>query len=845
MVGKTLGHYRILEKIGAGGMGEVYRAHDERLEREVAIKVLPAGALADESARKRFRKEALALSKLSHPHVATVYDFDSQDGVDFLVLEFVRGPSLAEKLTGGPLAEKEIAKLGAQIASALEEAHERGIVHRDLKPNNVVLTEKGQVKVLDFGIAKLIRAGDETATTESLTQAHAAAGTLPYMAPEQVRGEEVDARTDVWALGVVLYEMAAGQRPFQGDDAVRLSAAILEKTPRSPRESKSKLSLGLENIILKALDKDPERRYKSARELRVDLERISTPTPIPTPAPRRRFARRWKVAAAGLMVFVVGGLAVLVFRWPPWRSLDSRPEMTPRQLTANPSEIPVFAAAISPNGRYLAFFDHVERKLALLLREIETGETRPLVLPEDFRVWDGEVSWFPDSTKLLLEVAGESRFAPEGHSVWSVSILGGIPRKLRDNAYAASVSPDGLLIAFLSETEKDRYEIWVMEASGANARKVVGADETGWLYPPVWSPDGRRIAYKRGLKGTDEEIIESRTLEGSGPTVIISDARLRLYFWMLNDPTFCWAPDGRIIYTRAELPPNQKDSNFWAIPTNHRTGQPTGEPRRITQWAGSSLSVPSISADGKRLAVVRFRTQGDVYWGALTEDGTRLTKIQRLTLDDRDDTPSGWTQDSQAVLFTSDRNTHVDIFKQGLESGTAEPVFVSSEDKSSPQSTPDGSFVLYRVYGKGSTRLMRIPSSGGPPELVLQSTEILWFQCTSRPSRICVLFEQGENEVTVFALDPLKGRGRELARMPDPKGTARFLDSTLSPDGSRIAFSHLEETVLRIRILALSDKTIRDLRVQQCDGFKSLAWSKDSQSMFVACSWGKGSYSLT
>ena len=216
MIGQMLSHYRIVEKLGAGGMGEVYKAHDERLDRDVAVKVLPSGTLADENARKRFRKEALALSKLNHPNIATVFDFDTQEGVDFIVMELVEGASLAETLKTGALAEKEISELGAQIADALEEAHERGIIHRDLKPGNIAVTPKGRVKVLDFGLARMLRpvVSDE-ATTEALTEGLAVVGTLPYMSPEELRGERGDHRSDLYSLGVVLYEMATGRRPFE------------------------------------------------------------------------------------------------------------------------------------------------------------------------------------------------------------------------------------------------------------------------------------------------------------------------------------------------------------------------------------------------------------------------------------------------------------------------------------------------------------------------------------------------------------------------------------------------------------------------------------------------------
>src|SRR5712692_6356273 len=231
VIGKTFGHFRVLEKLGAGGMGEVYRARDARLDRDVALKVLPARSLADEDSRKRFRKEALALSKLNHPNIATIFDFDTDlsvpGGVDFLVMELVEGESLAEKIEGRALAEKEVAALGAQVADALEEAHEHEVVHRDLKPANILVTTKSRVKVLDFGLAKLLRPAGQTDVTASLTATPAAAGTLPYMAPEQLQGEAVDARGDIYSLGAVLYEMATGRRAFREELSTRLIDAIL------------------------------------------------------------------------------------------------------------------------------------------------------------------------------------------------------------------------------------------------------------------------------------------------------------------------------------------------------------------------------------------------------------------------------------------------------------------------------------------------------------------------------------------------------------------------------------------------------------------------------------------
>jgi TolB-like protein/predicted Zn-dependent protease len=314
MVGKTVSHYRILSKLGGGGMGVVYRAHDEHLDRDVALKVLPAGMLADETARSRFRREALALSHLNHPNVAVVHDFDSENGVDFLTMEYVEGETLAAKVAAGPLPEEDIVALGMQIAEALDDAHEHNIIHRDLKPANVMVTQKGRVKVLDFGLAKLVRPAEVYAATASLaeTQPGALMGTVPYMAPEQLRGKAVDARADIYALGTILYEMATGQRPFRLKGSTPLIASILTEPPQPPRALNGQVSPGLEAIILKALEKNPEQRYQSAKALLEDLGRLSIPGAV-VGAPRRVISRRWALAAmaaAGLMV-ALAMLAVL------------------------------------------------------------------------------------------------------------------------------------------------------------------------------------------------------------------------------------------------------------------------------------------------------------------------------------------------------------------------------------------------------------------------------------------------------------------------------------------------------------------------------------------------------
>jgi serine/threonine protein kinase/tetratricopeptide (TPR) repeat protein len=310
LVGTELGHYRVVEKIGAGGMGEVYRARDEHLARDVAVKVLPSGTVVNESARKHFRKEALILSQLNHPNIATVHDFDTQQSLDFLVMEYIPGITLNDKVAGGPVPEKEVLRLGVQLAEGLCAAHEHGVVHRDLKPGNLRITTEGRLKILDFGLALLRLPVTPTATTiDSLSEGNPLAGTVSYMAPEQLLGEEIDGRTDIHATGLVLYEIATGQHPFADVERPQLIGAILHRPPRLTSALKAKLSPELERIIGKCLEKEPENRYQSAKELAIDLRRLLTPSTMKVAEAAVADRKPWKVLVSGLLLLMAISIA--------------------------------------------------------------------------------------------------------------------------------------------------------------------------------------------------------------------------------------------------------------------------------------------------------------------------------------------------------------------------------------------------------------------------------------------------------------------------------------------------------------------------------------------------------
>jgi eukaryotic-like serine/threonine-protein kinase len=343
MIGDRLSHYRLVEKIGSGGMGVVYRAHDEQLERDVAIKVLSSGTLADEGARKRFRKEALALAKLNHPNVAMVFEFGTQGDLDFLVTEYIPGVTLDAKISHNPLPLKEVVDLGTQLAHGLAAAHQQGIVHRDLKPGNLRITPDGRLKILDFGLAELTPRASDLGVTITVTQTTDVTGTVPYMAPEQLRAEAVDFRSDIWSAGVVLYEMATGNRPFAQQNGPLLMAAILTENPEPPGKADAKFPPNLENIILKSLDKDPKRRYQSATELSVDLERvasasgsvawISSPSEV---AGRKNVGPRRGAKLLAASAFLAAGMAAVLgfYLWHSRASKQTSDQATGRRSVA-------------------------------------------------------------------------------------------------------------------------------------------------------------------------------------------------------------------------------------------------------------------------------------------------------------------------------------------------------------------------------------------------------------------------------------------------------------------------------------------------------------------------------
>jgi DNA-binding winged helix-turn-helix (wHTH) protein/Tol biopolymer transport system component len=869
LIGKEVSHYRVTGMLGRGGMGLVYKAEDLKLGRPVALKFLPEELAQDRKYLERFQREARAASALNHPNICTVYDIGEHAGRPFIAMECLEGQTLKDRIGVGarhgvPVPIETLLELGVQLADGLEAAHAKGIIHGDIKPANIFVTTGGQVKILDFGLAKrlLQGAGDEGLTGDSttgetpLTAKKMAAGSLEYMSPEQARGEKLDARTDLFSFGAVLYEMAAGRPAFSGNTVAVVFDAILNRTPTSPMSLNPAFPPELERIISKALEKDRELRYQRATDLRADLKRLKRDTDSVRAASGPQAAgavrepplrKRWALILAGAVgVLVVGQYVAWLAtrRAPP-------PQLTERRLTTNALENTLTEGSISPDGKYLAYGD----RTGLHLKLIRTGETIDIPRPEGLGPYPDSWwpnGWFPDGTKFIVVRIEAGLHA----SAWVVSAMGGLPHKLCDDAHPWEVSPDGTLIAFERDSGRGFHDLWVMGAQGEDPHVLVKGSDDEDLWWGAWSPDGRRIAYRsvRHLPDRVEASIESRDVKGGQPTVIVSNSNPDYLFFGRQ---FIWLPSGRFIYTADEYEGSRQWGNLWGIPVDMKTGKPVGEPKRITNWGEGVPELLSVTSDGKQLAVLKQTRYSYVNIGELEDGGRRLKNSHRLTLEEGSDLPGAWMPDSGAVLFLSDRNGTWGIYKQGIEQSIAQPIVTGSDYKYSPVVSPDGSWILYlsspaRRRPTTPVRVMRVSALGGPPQVVLEGQGIDRIACSEPRAALCVfsVLTLDQKQVIFSAFDPSQGTKHTVATVNLAK-VDRYAQAPevygwdLSRDGSLVAFAQLATLEERhLQILPLAGGRAREINVRGWQGLMTLRWAADGKGLFVSPGTALGATAL-
>ena len=868
LAGQSFGAYTLVSQIGHGGMGTVWLAerNDGRFERRVAVKILNI-ALMGKGGEERFKREGRILGSLTHPHIAELIDAGvSPTGQPFLVLEYVEGDHIDRFCDERGLDVRGRTRLFLDALLAVAEAHDKLIVHRDLKPSNILVRADGQVKLLDFGIAKLLK--DDGQPKESpLTLEGAKALTPEYAAPEQLKGETVTGATDVYSSAVLLYVLLTGHHPT--GTALRTPAgllkAILDTEPTRPSQIVSpaqtnednavanaarrattpdklaqSLRGDLDTIIAKALKKNPQERYASIRAFAEDLQRYLQYEPI-TARPdaigyrARKFVQRHRssVAAALLLALSLIG-TIIVTRLLPRRP-EPLPQFNQRKLTANAEESPISSAAISPDGKYLGYTD----PQGIHLQVVATGGVRTLALPPGTHGEEASWtfgSWYPDSERFVASVLVRGTTS----TIWSIPVVESKgPQKLgevEDMFGGGIVSPDGLKVAYERLLASDAArEIWIMGANGESPHKIYTAENRATIYSIVWSPTGNRIAYLyRRVTGDHTQImVESCDQSGEATTTILQDSHLR---------AITWTPSGRFIYSRNEERGSSESDNLWELQVNAKNGTAQGKGRRLTDWSGFAVHSFSTTADGKQLAFRRGNSHASVFVGDLAGKESRLVNTRRLTLDDNYNLPSAWMPDSREVLFSSERPSNRVMYRQAIDPGSAARLVTPSENANFYLAglSPDRTGILLEGETLDSRKmgLYRVDPQDGARRLLFNTGGFVLFSCSDKTANLCVFGRPttGKNELVVDAFDPLGGPCKELLRIPLEIGSNADIGFDywwqLSPDGRQIGIVRKHGN--QIRLIPLAGGPTRTITINGYSDLLEFFWAIDSQSMFVS-----------